>query len=83
MLSKTLREKKKGRRHNAKHTKTTNQPPKDLHTLSLYRGRKNDGTKREVHMSRHAYHALLLHVYRTSSIAFLLHADLRREPTKV
>ena len=57
--------------HKAQHAKTTNQPPKDLHTLSLYRGRKHDGTKREVRNTRHAYHAFLLHVYRISSFCFL------------
>ena len=84
MLTKTL-QKKKGE-HKAQHAKATNHPPKDLHTLSLYRGRKHGGTKREVRISRHAYHAFLLYVYRTSSIDFLCehdHADRRREPTKV
>ena len=46
------------------------------------------GTNRVVSISHSAYHAFLLHVYRTSSIAVLLvfdqdHADRRREPTKV
>ena len=63
-------EKEKGGRHKAQHAKPTNQPPKDLHTLSLYRGRKHGGTNREVRNTRHAYHAFLLHVYRTSPSAF-------------
>ena len=69
VLWKTLRKKKqekKRRRHKAQHAKTTNQPPKDLHTLSLYRGRKHGRKNREVRTTRHACHAFLLHVYRTS-----------------
>ena len=70
MLSKTLQKRKKKKGHKAQHAKTTNQPSKDLHTLSLYRGTKHGGTNRELRILRHAYHAFLLHVYRTSSSAF-------------
>ena len=87
MLSTTLQKKKK-KGHKAQHAKKTNQPPKGLHTLSLYRGKKRGATKREVCITHYAYHTFLLHVYRTSSIAFLLlfdhdHAARIREPTKV
>ena len=64
-------------------------PPKACTCSLSTRGKKRGGTNRAVCISHYAYHAFLLHVYKTSSIAFLLllfdhdHADRRREPTKV
>ena len=87
MLSKTLGEKK---RETQGTTRKNNQPtPQKACTRSLSTGGKKRGvTNREVCITRYSYHTFLLHVYRTSSIAFLLlfdhdHADRRREPTKV
>ena len=85
MLSKTLRERK--RKHKVQHAKTTNQPPKGLHTLSLYRGTKARSGKwrgmyiRITHTTHFCYTStgpLLCF----SSSAFG-HADRRRQPTKV
>ena len=81
-------EKKKGGTQGDNTQKQPTNPTKAC-TRSLSTGeKKRGGTNREVCVSHYAYHAFLLHVYRTSSIAFLLlfdhdHADRQREPTKV
>ena len=69
---KRYREKMRKKEETQGTTRKNNQPTpqKDLHTLSLYRGRKHGGTKREVRTTHHACHASLLRVYRTSSSAF-------------